>query len=48
MKTRAHRREQGSTDRAIQDTAEPPLPAVLVLPDNNRDPGLTETLPHEP
>jgi hypothetical protein len=44
LKTRAHWRERGSTDREIGDTAEPSIPAVLVLPDNNRDPELTEIL----
>ena len=42
LKTRARWREQGPTDRAVPDTGEPPLPAVLVLPDNNRDPELTK------
>jgi hypothetical protein len=44
LKTRAHWREQGSTDRTMQHTADPPPSAVLVLPDNNRDPELTEVL----
>ena len=44
LKTRGHWHERGPADRAVQDPAEPPQPAVLVLPDNNRDPELTEVL----
>jgi hypothetical protein len=44
LKTRGHWHERGSADRVVQDTAEPPQPAVLVLPDNNRDPELTAVL----
>jgi DNA-binding Lrp family transcriptional regulator len=43
LKTRAHWHERGP-DRAMQDAAEPLQSAVLVLPDNNRDPALTEVL----
>jgi hypothetical protein len=43
LKTRAHWREQRSTDSAMEEGGTPP-PAVLVLPDNNRDPALTEVL----
>jgi hypothetical protein len=35
---------EGRLDRAMQDVAEPLQPAVLVLPDNNRDPELTAVL----
>ena len=45
LKTRAGWREGGSAGGAIQDRgAEPHPQAVLVLPDNNRDPELTEVL----
>jgi len=45
LKTRAGWRERGSAGGAIQDrAAEPPTQPVLVLPDNNRDPELTEVL----
>ncbi len=45
LKTRAGWREGGSAGGAIQDRgAEPPTQLVLVLPDNNRDPELTEVL----
>jgi hypothetical protein len=44
LKTRAGWRE-GGAGGAIQDRgAEPPTQPVLVLPDNNRDPELTEVL----
>jgi DNA-binding Lrp family transcriptional regulator len=43
LKTRAHWHERGP-DGAVQDAAEPLQSAVLVLPDNNRDPELTEVL----
>jgi hypothetical protein len=44
LKTRGGWKEGGSAVSTVQDTAEPHLPAVLVLPDNNRDPELTEVL----
>ena len=45
LKTRAGWREGGSAGGAIPDRgAEPHPQAVLVLPDNNRDPELTEVL----
>jgi hypothetical protein len=44
LKTRAGWKEGGPAGSTIQDTAEPHLEAVLVLPDNNRDPELTEVL----
>jgi hypothetical protein len=44
LKTRAHWHERGAADRAMQDTADPAQPTVLVLPDNNRDPELSALL----
>jgi hypothetical protein len=44
LKTRAGWKEGGSAGSTIGDTAEPHLQAVLVLPDNNRDPELTKVL----
>ena len=44
LKTRAGWREGGSADSASRDATEPFPQAVLVLPDNNRDPELTEVL----
>src|SRR6185437_4843196 len=44
LKTRAGWKEGGSAGSTIRDTAEPHLQAVLVLPDNNRDPELTKVL----
>jgi hypothetical protein len=45
LKTRAGWREGGAAGGAIQDRgAEPRTQPVLVLPDNNRDPELTEVL----
>ena len=44
LKTRGHWHERGPSDRASGDTPEPPQLAVLVLPDNNRDPELTAVL----
>jgi hypothetical protein len=44
LKTRAGWKEGGSANTAIQDTGEPHPQAVLVLPDNNRDPELTAVL----
>ena len=44
LKTRAGWKEGGSAGSTIRDTAEPHPQAVLVLPDNNRDPELTEVL----
>jgi hypothetical protein len=44
LKTRAGWKEAGSADSTVQDTGEPHPQAVLVLPDNNRDPELTEVL----
>jgi hypothetical protein len=47
LKTRAHWRECPSADsRAANDDAGPGSEVVLVLPDNNRDPELTQTLQH--
>jgi hypothetical protein len=43
LKTRAHWREARSTDVTMEDRGTPPQ-AVLVLPDNNRDPALTGVL----
>jgi hypothetical protein len=45
LKTRAGWREGGAAGSAIQDRgAQPHTQPVLVLPDNNRDPELTEVL----
>jgi hypothetical protein len=44
LKTRAGWREAGSSNTTVQDTGEPPPQPVLVLPDNNRDPELTDVL----
>jgi hypothetical protein len=45
LKTRAHWRERTASDEPIPGgDAESNSPAVLVLPDNNRDPELTQVL----
>src|SRR5690242_3290846 len=44
LKIRAGWREGGSAERTTRDATEPHPQAVLVLPDNNRDPELTEVL----
>ena len=45
LKTRAHWREGAAADDAISRTAaEPKSDVVLVLPDNSRDPELTQVL----
>src|SRR5947209_18985179 len=45
LKTRAHWREGAAADDAISHTAaEPKSDVVLVLPDNSRDPELTQVL----
>ena len=44
LKTRAGWKEGGLPDTTVQDTGEPHPQPVLVLPDNNRDPELTEVL----
>ena len=44
LKTRAHWRERQAPDDPADTDAGPNSPVVLVLPDNNRDPELTEVL----
>ena len=45
LKTRAHRREKTAPDGPVPGgDAGPTSPAVLVLPDNSRDPELTQVL----
>jgi hypothetical protein len=44
LKTRVGWKEGGSAGSTVQDTGEPYPQAVLVLPDNNRDPELPEVL----
>jgi hypothetical protein len=44
LKTRAHWREQKAANDPVSETDAGSNPEVLVLPDNNRDPELTQVL----
>ena len=44
LKTRAHWREKTTPDTPVSGDGEANAPVVLILPDNSRDPELTEVL----